>query len=239
MAIIVNGITIPTNSDSIFSNNVNIDRVVANGITVWEKQKELVLHDSISFWNGRVDTPYYEMSTSTNANGEECAWSTYKAQGNDWYINGWEEGLDIWDKFNHNPCPSPSPKLKQIRDMDLTNFNKVVLTFCGDIWVQPSSGTVNDEYIHVGFDFPWNGGTHYKRLARWHTTNDGSNGEENWKSGLCYTVNGADREQGPLIWNNCSIDVSDLVGVHRLYCFIWNSGYRNGGWLRLSYIKLC
>lgn len=39
MSIVANGITIPTHSDYIFSNNIDIDTVVANGVTVWQKQK--------------------------------------------------------------------------------------------------------------------------------------------------------------------------------------------------------
>lgn len=58
MAIIVNGITIPTNSDYIFSNNVNIDRVVANGITVWEKRKAIVLYDGRRFYDGTTAYPF-------------------------------------------------------------------------------------------------------------------------------------------------------------------------------------
>lgn len=58
MSIIVNGITIPTNGDYIFSNNANIDTVVANGITVWEKRKSVVLYDGRRFYDGTAAYPF-------------------------------------------------------------------------------------------------------------------------------------------------------------------------------------
>lgn len=58
MSIIVNGITIPVNGDFIFSNNTNIDTIVANGITVWEKRKSIVLYDGRKFYDGRTTYPF-------------------------------------------------------------------------------------------------------------------------------------------------------------------------------------
>ncbi len=46
MAIIVNGIPIPTNGDYIIANGIKITRVVANGITVWEKNASVTPPDS-------------------------------------------------------------------------------------------------------------------------------------------------------------------------------------------------
>ena len=51
MPIIVNGITIPFNGDFIFSNNINIDTVVANGVIVWQKQKAY-----FAYQNGIINT---------------------------------------------------------------------------------------------------------------------------------------------------------------------------------------
>lgn len=39
MAIVVNGVTIPTNGDFIVVNGVKVAKVVANGVTVWERVK--------------------------------------------------------------------------------------------------------------------------------------------------------------------------------------------------------
>lgn len=58
MSIIVNGVTIPVNGDFLFSNNANIDTVVANGVTVWEKRKSIVLYDHRAYYDGRVSYPY-------------------------------------------------------------------------------------------------------------------------------------------------------------------------------------
>ena len=40
MAIIVNGVNIPTNGDFIKVGNTNIDRVICNGVTVWERMRD-------------------------------------------------------------------------------------------------------------------------------------------------------------------------------------------------------
>lgn len=58
MSIIVNGVTIPVTGDFIFSNNANIDTVVANGVTVWEKRKSVVLYDHRAYYDGRASYPY-------------------------------------------------------------------------------------------------------------------------------------------------------------------------------------
>lgn len=39
MALIINGVTIPENLDSIYANNIDLDTIVANGVIVWKKQK--------------------------------------------------------------------------------------------------------------------------------------------------------------------------------------------------------
>ena len=62
MAIIVNGTTVPINGDFIVANGTNITKVVANGVTVWEQQKETVIASNVSTqfdrWGNALDMTY-------------------------------------------------------------------------------------------------------------------------------------------------------------------------------------
>lgn len=52
MAIIVNGITIPTNGDFINVNGNKIDEVVANGVIVWKKETKRYIWDGSTLYSG-------------------------------------------------------------------------------------------------------------------------------------------------------------------------------------------
>lgn len=62
MPITVNGTTIPINGDFIVANGTNVTKVVANGVTVWEQQKETVIASNVNtrfdIWGNALDLNY-------------------------------------------------------------------------------------------------------------------------------------------------------------------------------------
>lgn len=69
MAIIVNGVNIPTNGEYLTVNDVAIDKVVANGVTVWEKITQLSIENSQI--RNYVDIQSSGGETSVSSN---CKW---------------------------------------------------------------------------------------------------------------------------------------------------------------------
>lgn len=86
MSIIYNGTTIPNNGDYMVYNGTNLDKVVYNGATVWEKETEILIVN-----NGTLQSTNYIKSCSKEIvvphGGEEESWSGTLTSGNTFSCN--------------------------------------------------------------------------------------------------------------------------------------------------------
>lgn len=103
MAVIVKGTTIPENLDSVYANNVNIDKIVSNGVVVWQKQKNIdLIAARPNGWNfhitgndGRCDfiNSYIESYNSGSGNHDNYYYGSADLTGyNRIRIRGWGTG---------------------------------------------------------------------------------------------------------------------------------------------------
>lgn len=63
MAIVFNGVAIPTNGDDMVANEVKVTEVVANGITVWRKEVKRYIWDGATLYSGVGLSGFYRDGT--------------------------------------------------------------------------------------------------------------------------------------------------------------------------------
>lgn len=240
MSIIVNGIDIPTTGDFIKVGSADIDRVnvVTGGVTttVWEKMKNLIIHDSRATYgnpqlgkptesNNYVVAPLYNVK---KGQADECFFSNIYDSGCE---NIWTNEYGTFYSEKSDPFMNCSPALEKIRYMDLTNYNKMICTYCGDITAKPSGFETTIVRMYLGFKDKSHTLQLGMRVAR---SENSPMGEDDYKTGLLW----GNVEDGPCVWWSSILDISDLTGVHKLFCAVDRGSYRSEGWLRLDYIEL-
>jgi len=92
MSIIANNITIPNNNDFVLANGVKCTKVVANGVTVWEKQvvenyvKSYYVNENHTgeSWNYSIPSSI----TSKYKYWKITMYRSFAVDANGWYISG-------------------------------------------------------------------------------------------------------------------------------------------------------
>lgn len=97
MSIIANGITLPTNGDYLQVNGVLVDRVIANGVTVWEKQK---IEPFYVIQNGALVSGNY-LNAEMNKQGFGFSDCPYGFRG---HTGGGKSNAYIYVVFNTREC---------------------------------------------------------------------------------------------------------------------------------------
>lgn len=125
MAIVAKSITIPTNGNFAIAKGIQLNKVVAKGVTVWEKVVKRYV------WDGATLYPGVTLVGLDNYGGRLRSW--VRSQADD------EEDADT------APPEEASPS---IRGIDLTGFSKMTVT----IYLSISNTWNGQAYINFGID---------------------------------------------------------------------------------------
>ena len=137
MAIIVNGINIPTNGDYIKVGNTIVDKVICNGVTVWEKKKdEFTGSELVVSLGGMVDT---SGRTSFSDN-----WFSYNLGS-----SGSTYGF-IVDKVTADADDGAgnwfTPAARIVNPIDVTGYSKIEITTYRDLEIETDDDPDEGEY---------------------------------------------------------------------------------------------
>ena len=111
---------IPTNTGKILANSVDLTKVIANGVVVWEKQTQIDLINATTINNGGTFT-YFPASSGTIKSDNQHFMST--SGGRTW----------IYSR-HHSPCTEDGDTNQVINriawsNIDLSSFSKIKLTY--------------------------------------------------------------------------------------------------------------